>query len=165
MIVVTGAAGFIASCLVGRLNALSITNELVLVDDFSMADKADNYRNKHFHSKIERSNFHQWLDQNRQRIEWIFHLGARTDTTEQNQDIFDDLNLNYSKRLWEQCCRYDIPLVYASSAATYGLGKLGFADDHDIVGQLVPLNPYGRSKNDLIDGCSSKHRPLLIGMD
>ncbi len=81
-------------------------------------------------------------------VDFIFHLGARTDTTEQDTEIFEHLNLYFTQRLWEQCTQYNIPLVYASSAATYGLGELGYEDTHDIVTQLKPLNPYGRSKND-----------------
>jgi ADP-L-glycero-D-manno-heptose 6-epimerase len=75
-------------------------------------------------------------------------LGARTDTTEFNTAIFDELNLNYSKEVWNLCVKYAIPLVYASSAATYGDGALGYDDNHDIIPSLKPLNPYGDSKND-----------------
>ena len=72
----------------------------------------------------------EWLDKNEKWVEFIFHLGARTDTTEFDVEIFDKLNLNYSKTMWNKCIEYGIPLVYASSAATYGLGELGYADDH-----------------------------------
>jgi ADP-L-glycero-D-manno-heptose 6-epimerase len=92
--------------------------------------------------------FFKWLDENQQWVQFIFHLGARTDTTEFDVAIFDELNLNYSKTMWNKCIEYAIPLVYASSAATYGLGELGYKDDHAIVDKLKPLNPYGRSKND-----------------
>jgi len=147
MIVVTGAAGFIGSCLVGKLNELGF-NDLVLVDDFSKSDKKNNYSNKKYSALVERSNFQSWINQNNQWIEFIFHLGARTDTTEFNKTIFDELNLNYSKMVWNSCVEFGIPLVYASSAATYGLGELGYKDDESIVQNLKPLNPYGDSKND-----------------
>ena len=78
----------------------------------------------------------------------VVHLGARTDTAEQDVAIFDELNLNYSKRIWEICTRHQIPLVYASSAATYGDGAFGYDDDHANVSSLHPLNPYGESKQD-----------------
>ena len=71
-----------------------------------------------------------------------------TDTTEFDVAIFDKLNLNYSKDIWNLCVKFDIPLVYASSAATYGMGEHGYEDNHDIVNSLKPLNPYGDSKND-----------------
>ena len=147
MIIVTGAAGFIGSCLVSKLNQEGY-NDLVLVDDFSVELKSGNLKGKKFSQKVERRDFHDWLDENEKLVQFIFHLGARTDTTEFDKSIFDDLNLNYSKRIWNQCVSYGIPLVYASSAATYGLGELGYEDSHDVVSNLKPLNPYGDSKNE-----------------
>jgi ADP-L-glycero-D-manno-heptose 6-epimerase len=88
------------------------------------------------------------LHRNSASVEAIFHMGARTDTTEQDEQIFDELNLHYSQKLWQQCVAYELPLIYASSAATYGSGEHGYRDEHEIVDQLRPLNPYGRSKND-----------------
>jgi ADP-L-glycero-D-manno-heptose 6-epimerase len=147
MIVVTGAAGFISSALVSRLNADGY-KDIVVVDDFSRADKNKNLEGKTISEKVDRMQFFDWLDKNEKWVEFIFHLGARTDTTEFDVAIFDELNLNYSKTMWNKCIEYGIPLVFASSAATYGLGELGYADDHSIVPDLKPLNPYGRSKND-----------------
>lgn len=147
MIIITGAAGFIGSCLTAYLNENNY-KDLVLVDDFSKKDKHANWQNKQYREKIDRSQFIQWLDSNHQMVQFIFHLGARTDTTEFNTEIFDALNLNYSKDVWNKSVLYGLPLVYASSAATYGLGELGYDDRHDIVDQLKPLNPYGVSKND-----------------
>ena len=147
MIVITGAAGFIASCLVGYLNEQRFY-DLVLVDDFSKLEKKGNLEGKQFSQKVERSAFISWLDEHHRGVEFIFHLGARTDTTEFNKAIFDELNLLYSQAVWNKCVEFGIPLVYASSAATYGLGELGYEDNHDIVEQLKPLNPYGDSKND-----------------
>ena len=147
MIVITGAAGFIGSALAAHLNALRF-NDLVLVDDFSRTDKAANTADLRFTAKVERSQFFEWLDANEHQVQFIFHLGARTDTTEQNRALFDELNLKYSQAVWERCIAYGLPLVYASSAATYGGGEHGYRDDHDLVGKLKPLNPYGESKND-----------------
>lgn len=147
MIVITGAAGFIASCLVGYLNEQRFY-DLVLVDDFSKLEKKGNLEGKKFSRKVERSAFISWLDDHHRGVEFIFHLGARTDTTEFNKAIFDELNLHYSQAVWNKCVEFGIPLVYASSAATYGLGELGYEDNHEIVEQLKPLNPYGDSKND-----------------
>jgi len=81
-------------------------------------------------------------------VDFIFHIGARTDTTEFNKEIFDELNVNYSIDVWNACVKFNIPLVYASSAATYGLGEHGYKDDHAVISELKPLNPYGDSKND-----------------
>ncbi|MEP7127645.1 MAG: NAD-dependent epimerase/dehydratase family protein, partial [Chitinophagales bacterium] len=147
MIIITGAAGFIGSCLVARLNEEKIYH-LGLVDDFSSEKKKRNYEYKRFLNIIERNEFLDWFDLQHDSIEFVFHLGARTDTTELSTQIFDDLNLNYSKEIWSRCVKYKIPLVYASSAATYGAGEVGYDDSNAIVPQLKPLNPYGISKNE-----------------
>jgi len=147
MIVVTGAAGFIGSCLVGKLNEEGFT-DIIPVDDFSHPEKEKNLEGKKFTEKVDRKDFIGWLKNNHRFVQFIFHLGARTDTTEFNTAIFDELNLNYSKDVWKACVEYGLPLVYASSAATYGGGELGYDDNHDIISKLKPLNPYGVSKND-----------------
>jgi ADP-L-glycero-D-manno-heptose 6-epimerase len=147
MIVITGAAGFIGSCLVRKLNNEN-RKDLILVDDFHVHDSNGNLEGKSFKSKILRKDFIPWFRENAGQVEFVFHIGARTDTTEQDTAIFDRLNLNYSKDIWNICSANRIPLVYASSAATYGTGNLGYDDRHDIVPDLKPLNPYGISKND-----------------
>ncbi|MBC8266320.1 MAG: ADP-glyceromanno-heptose 6-epimerase [Flavobacteriales bacterium] len=147
MIIVTGAAGFIGSCLVRKLNNQGLM-DLVLVDDFSNDLKNKNLEGKQFTEKVHRMDFMNWLEENHNHIDFVFHIGARTDTTEFHQSIFDKLNLNYSKNLWKKCVKYQIPFIYASSAATYGMGEFGFQDSHEIIERLKPLNPYGQSKND-----------------
>lgn len=147
MIVVTGAAGFIGSCLVKKLNDENY-NDIVLVDDFSKEDKSKNLDGKKFSRKIDRSAFFDFIKNEHRFIQFIFHIGARTDTTEFNKQIFDELNLNYTKRVWELCVEFGLPLVYASSAATYGNGEQGYDDDESLISKLKPLNPYGDSKND-----------------
>jgi ADP-L-glycero-D-manno-heptose 6-epimerase len=147
MIAVTGAAGFIGSCLVGALNA-SGYKDLILVDDFAKSEKDSNLKGKAFTAKVDRGQFASWLDENHKMVYFIFHIGARTDTTEFDQSIFDQLNLGYTQKVWQQCVEYGIPLVYASSGATYGLGEHGYSDSHEVVQKLKPLNPYGDSKND-----------------
>ena len=147
MIIVTGAAGFIGSCLIAKLNELNF-NYIIAVDDFSNEEKNKNLTGKKIKERVERNDFFQWLDQNNREVEFLFHIGARTDTTEFNKEIFDTLNVNYSKHVWEACFKYQIPLVYASSAATYGLGELGYDDNESEIHLLKPLNPYGDSKND-----------------
>ncbi len=146
MIVITGAAGFISSCLVAHLNELGF-KDLILVDDFSHEEKKANYENKTYKELVDRQDFINWLDENQRFTQFIIHLGARTDTTEFNEEIFNELNLNYSKQVWKKCIEYALPLIYASSAATYGLGELGYDDNHEIPKKLKPLNPYGDSKN------------------
>ena len=147
MIIVTGAAGFIGSVLVGKLNSLDKSN-LILVDDFLNVEKNKNLYDKQFTQQIDRSEFIEWFMKNAESVSEFYHIGARTDTTEFNVEIFNELNLNYTKDLWNICAENSIPFVYASSAATYGMGEFGFEDNHDIIDDLVPLNPYGESKND-----------------
>jgi len=146
-IVVTGAAGFIGSCLVGFLNAKGY-NKLILVDDFSRLDKVANLDHKKFSIKAERETFFEWLKDNQPAVDFVFHIGARTDTTEFDYSIHERLNVQYSQKIWQYCTANKVPLVYASSAATYGSGELGYSDDHELPFKLQPLNPYGVSKNE-----------------
>jgi len=144
--VVTGAAGFIGSCMVNKLNNKGLTN-IIVVDDFSNPLKNHNLDHKSIVGHVHRDEFINWLQKHCNDVDSVYHLGARTDTTEFDVEIFNRLNLNYSKRVWEACSLYNIPLIYASSAATYGMGEHGYIDDHSIVDSLRPLNPYGDSKN------------------
>lgn len=146
MIVLTGAAGFIGSCMLRSLNDNGF-EDILLVDNFSREDKKANYSNKKYTQLLDRENFIDFFEKNYATISSVIHLGARTDTTEKDRSIFEHLNIEYSKNIWRICSEYHIPLVYASSAATYGLGEFGYEDSHEIVANLVPLNPYGDSKN------------------
>ena len=147
MIVITGAAGFIGSCLISKLNNEGHEN-LILVDDFSKEQKIENYHTKNFVQKIERTDFLKWFEEHASEVTFVYHMGARTDTTEFSVELFNELNLNYTKAIWTTCTKHFIPLVYASSAATYGLGEFGYDDDETKINSLKPLNPYGDSKND-----------------
>jgi ADP-L-glycero-D-manno-heptose 6-epimerase len=148
MIVVTGAEGFIGSCLVSRLNQDGF-NDLVLIDDFgSIENRQKNLEGKTYSALVERKDFFEWLTLNSIELEFVFHIGARTDTTESDEQIFKELNVDFSKRLFKFCALEGIPLVYASSAATYGDGAFGYDDDVNALDSLQPLNPYGRSKNE-----------------
>jgi ADP-L-glycero-D-manno-heptose 6-epimerase len=146
-IVVTGAAGFIGSCLVGFLNEKGFSN-LILVDDFGREDKNPNLEGKKFMACVEREYFFEWLFRNPINVDFFFHIGARTDTTEFNYIIHQHLNVEYSKKVWHYCTVHYIPLVYASSAATYGSGEAGYEDNHELISILKPLNAYGISKNE-----------------
>ncbi len=147
MIVLTGTAGFIGSVVLQRLN-LEGFNEVVIVDDFSRKAKENNVKGKKYLAKTDRDDFFQWFDEHAGEVEQVIHLGARTDTTEFDVNIFNRLNLEYSKQVWLRCAEHKIPLIYASSAATYGAGEFGYDDNHGIVEKLKPLNAYGNSKND-----------------
>ena len=147
MIVVTGAAGFIASCVLAKLNREGY-KAIVAVDDFSPEAKRKNFEGKSVHLFVDRDVFPQWLREHALEVEFVFHLGARTDTTEPSVEIFNRLNLHYSQEIWHICTEFQIPLVYASSAATYGAGELGYSDDESKIPHLRPLNPYAHSKQD-----------------
>lgn len=147
MIVVTGAAGFIGSCMIRALQEAGF-EDVLAVDDFSNPAKMRNLDGKKLWGQVFRLNFPRWLERNHAEVDAVIHLGARTDTTEQNKAIFDELNLEYSRALWMLCAGFDIPFLYASSAATYGLGEHGYNDDHSTIPLLRPLNPYGQSKQD-----------------
>ena len=146
-ILLTGAAGFIGSYFLGFLCKKGF-RDVIIVDDFSDVSKEANYASKQFTEKIERDSLFRWLKKNDPAIDIVYHLGARTDTTEFDYTIHEKLNVEYSKKIWKYCVDKQVPLVYASSAATYGSGSLGYKDDHDIVKKLQPLNPYGISKNE-----------------
>lgn len=147
LIIVTGAAGFIGSCMVQYLNEQGFEN-LILVDDFGVEAKRKNWESKKFIQTVERFSLFDWLKEKNPSIQIVIHLGARTDTTEFNYAVHKKLNLQYSKDIWNYCTEKNIPLIYASSAATYGAGEFGYDDNHELPFKLKPLNPYGISKNE-----------------
>jgi ADP-L-glycero-D-manno-heptose 6-epimerase len=147
MIVITGAAGFIGSYLAGKLNQAGYT-DLILVDKFDDPLKDLNIFNKKYLEFIDRDIFFKWLIKHTSEVDFIFHLGARTDTVGQEPELYQQLNLIYSQRLWNICSEIQVPLLYASSAATYGNGEEGFSDEHGNITNLRPLNLYGWSKHD-----------------
>jgi len=147
MIVVTGAAGFIGSYVVGKLNREGY-RDIVLVDKYDDPLKFQNYQTKTFTEMIDRDHFFDWLAVNEKFVQIIIHLGARTDTVGQEPEIYQQLNLEYSQKIWQACIRYGLPLIYASSASTYGDGQLGFDDNHQLIPELQPLNLYAQSKHD-----------------
>lgn len=147
VILVTGAAGFIGSCMVGYLNRKGYQN-IIIVDEFDNEIKKHNYEDKKISARVDRNELFDWLGSHKIKIDFVFHLGARTDTTEFDYSVLEKLNVDYSQKIWSYCTEKNIPLVYASSAATYGNGELGYKDDHALSEKLNPLNPYGKSKNE-----------------
>ena len=165
VILVTGAAGFIGSCMVGYLNRKGYHN-IIIVDEFTDENKKNNYEGKKIVARVDRNELFDWLSDHPMQIDFIFHLGARTDTTEFDYSLLEKLNVDYSKKVWNYCVEKSIPLVYASSAATYGDGELGYKDDHELPFNLSPLNPYGRSKNEFDKWALQQSlNPIAIGSE
>ena len=143
-IIVTGGAGFIGSCIVRMLNDRGI-DDIIIVDNISTTDKWKNLSNKRFTDYIHRDVFLERLPEYSGHVEYVIHMGARSATTERDFDFIYHNNFEYTKVLWNFCADENIGFIYASSAATYGDGKMGFDDTSDIE-LLRPLNGYGYSK-------------------
>ncbi|MBS1627674.1 MAG: ADP-glyceromanno-heptose 6-epimerase [Bacteroidetes bacterium] len=146
-IILTGAAGFIGSCMLQLLNNNDFEN-IIIVDDFGVEEKRKNWESKKYIDVIERQSLFEWLQKENPLISCFIHIGARTDTTEFNYAVHEELNVQYSKNAWHYCVEKNIPFIYASSAATYGAGEFGYDDNHELPFKLHPLNPYGISKNE-----------------
>ncbi len=164
-ILITGAAGFIGSCMTQYLNEYGYEN-LILVDDFSSTRKIINWKEKKYNKKLNRNNLFEWLAKQTNDISIVIHLGARTDTAEFNYSVLKLLNVEYSKKMWIFCSRNKIPLVYASSASTYGAGDKGYDDNHETIEFLSPLSQYGISKNEFDKWALKQefHPPSWIGL-
>ncbi len=157
MIIVTGAAGFIGSYLIKKLNQENF-NAIIAVDQFDDPIKNKNLDGLRIQERVDLGHFMPWLDANRELTEFIFHIGAITDTSEFDTSKLDRFNTQYTKDIWMRCVKYQIPLVYASSAATYGLGETGYDDDESLIPTLKPLNPYGQSKQDFDVWALQQHK-------
>lgn len=145
LIVVTGAAGLIGSGVVRHLNNLGYYN-LLLVDNLRLGVKWKNLVGKQFLDIIPKEELMWWLDGKSDQVDAFIHLGACSDTMERDCDYLIENNYHYSIELAEYALKYDKRFIYASSAATYGLGERGFADDEERIEELRPLNMYGYSK-------------------
>lgn len=164
-IVITGGAGFIGSNLANKLNEKYYNKNIILVDNFNL-EKVKNVEGVGYEKVTADDFINWWLIAYSSDIECIFHLGARTDTAEHRKDIFDLYNLEYSKNLYNQCVRFEIPLIYASSAATYGGLEENFLDNYGNISKLAPNNAYGQSKHDFDTWVrdNEKEPPNCIGL-
>ncbi|MHB8578429.1 MAG: ADP-glyceromanno-heptose 6-epimerase [Ignavibacteriaceae bacterium] len=147
MIVVTGGAGFIGSAIVWKLNKLGESN-VIIVDELGKDEKWKNLTGLKFYDFVNKDEFINHLDGlHDSGIKAIIHMGANSSTTEKDADHLLQNNFEYTRKLAQFSVRNNIRFIYASSAATYGDGSLGFDDDETIVPRLRPLNMYGYSKN------------------
>lgn len=146
LIVITGGAGFIGSCLVRYLNNKGLNN-IIIADNLGKTEKWKNLLGKSFIDIVEKENFFQWLEGRESSIEAFIHLGACTDTLEKDASYLLENNYQFSVRLAEYAIKNEHRFIYASSAATYGNGTLGFSDNHDLLPSFSPMNMYGYSKH------------------
>lgn len=147
MLILTGGAGFIGANTLKALNAKG-RQDIVVVDHVARTEKWKNLVDVSFSRYLQKDALWRWLEENPDiSPEAVIHLGACTDTLEQDFDYLHANNVEYSRRLWQFCTQRDIPLIYASSAATYGDGSRGFSDRHADTPRYRPINPYGYSKH------------------
>jgi len=147
MIIVTGGAGFIGSAFLWGLNEKGY-DDIVVVDSFHKTSKWKNIVKRKLNFVLHKNEFLSWLEKegSSHKIEAIVHMGACSSTTEMDMDYLLANNVQYSASLFRFCSERKIPFIYASSAATYGLGELGYKDNHELIPSLRPINPYGYSK-------------------
>jgi len=148
MYVVTGGAGFIGSNIVAGLEQLEL-GPVAVIDRMSDGDKWRNLAKRELAAVERPRNTLNFLDRNAGEVKAVIHMGAISATTERDVDLIVENNFRLSVKLWDWCAEQGVPLIYASSAATYGDGSQGFDDDGAIDGlaKLRPLNPYGWSKH------------------
>lgn len=147
MVIVTGGAGFIGSAIVWRLNTLG-EDRIIIVDELGHDEKWKNLVGLKFLDFIHKDDFIKMIDQgNNFGADAVIHMGANSSTTEKDADHLLKNNFEYTKSLAKYCIKNNARFIYASSAATYGDGTLGFTDDENICQSLKPLNMYGYSKN------------------
>ena len=148
VIVVTGGAGFIGSCIVARLNSFG-WSDIMVVDHLETDDlKNANLKKKNYVQYLDKADFLKAIssDQFDHKIEAIIHMGACSDTTGTDAQYYEENNFLYTQHLAEWCIKKGARFIYASSAATYGDGREGYRDDDDTMRKLKPLNLYGESK-------------------
>lgn len=168
MIIVTGGAGFIGSAFVKRLNTLGIKN-ILIVDNLGVTDKWQNLNNIQFLDFINKNDIFSLFNKSPlvlKEISAIVHMGACSSTTERDVNYLMANNFQCSKDYWNLCAEHSIPFIYASSAATYGNGELGYSDNLDITSKLKPINPYGYSKQvfDLWALSARRRPPFWAGL-
>ena len=147
MILVTGAAGFIGSAFVWQLNEMGI-EDIIVSDKLRTEEKWLNLAKRKYYDWVDKDKLFDYLETTAEKITAIIHMGACSATTEKDMDFLMENNYEYTKKLWDYSVKNDAVFIYASSAATYGDGELGYDDEIGLKGHnaLRPLNKYGYSK-------------------
>lgn len=143
-LLVTGAAGFIGARFIESCNQRDIP--VISVDSLAHFAARPEHQDVDFGQKVDRENLFDWLKVHEPELRAIVHLGACSDTTQLDESYLRQVNVEYSQKLWNHATERKLPFIYASSAATYGGGELGYDDREDLIPRLRPLNPYGESK-------------------
>ena len=145
MIIITGAAGMIGSVTAWHFNEILREDHLILCDDLANDNQEKNFHKRKYKEFIQKNQFFSFIKQiPEKKIDGIIHMGAISATTEKKMSRLIQDNIRFSQQLWKFCTEKKLPLIYASSAATYGDGKQGYEDNTQ--SDLFPLNPYGYSK-------------------
>lgn len=146
MIILTGGAGFIGANTLRALNQAG-HKDILVVDNVGETAKWRNLVGCEFHEYVHKNTLWEWLKHHPDvSLDAVFHLGACSDTMQYDFDYLVVNNVQYSQKLWQLCTQRRVPLIYASSAATYGDGSSGFSDDHEVTDDYKPINQYGYSK-------------------
>lgn len=146
MIVITGGAGMIGSMIAWHLNTVAGRDDLVIVDRQQHPDQWQNLVHRRYAQYLDKDALLSWLQQSPGKVDAVIHMGAISATTERDFNKLVQDNIQYSQDLWTWCAHNSVPFLYASSAATYGAGELGYSDEESGIDQFRPLNGYGYSK-------------------
>lgn len=147
MKIITGGAGFIGSAICWKLNLMGI-NDILIIDSDMNGTKKCNLEGLNYTDFMDKDSFLKEIASGKldEQTDTLYHMGACSSTTEENMDFLRKNNVEYSRILAEWSLKNNIRYIYASSAATYGDGSLGFDDDTALIPKLQPLNKYGLSK-------------------
>ena len=146
MIILTGGGGMIGSMIAWHLNTQMNFDDFVIVDDLINEQQENNFKKRKFIEYIEKDDLKKYLS-DKKNVSAVIHMGAISATTESNFNRLLQSNIRFSQALWHWCAENKVPFIYASSAATYGNGSVGYGDNESELDKLSPLNAYGFSKH------------------
>ena len=146
MIILTGGGGMIGSMIAWHLNTQMNFDDFVIVDDLINKQQENNFNKRKFIEYIAKDDLEKYLN-DKKNVSAVIHMGAISATTESNFNRLLQSNIRFSQALWHWCAENKVPFIYASSAATYGDGSVGYDDNESELDKLSPLNAYGYSKH------------------